>query len=213
MADDTQLVEVDALVAALGEWLDDPSLSDDWRSLITFAGGSMAEFHMSQCDGTVAGWDPIELHEFLVGHIPRKLDLAEDEIDRFPLAVAEVLRFLRETGRLDHDTACDLALRAIAATDEFVAAAADPGNFGPAKALFAAMAADGVDVQDQDAVNTWIEAYNGLSIEERKRRVPMSLPSADVVGPPAGPVGGKGRPRPAKARKAQRQARRRNRGR
>lgn len=43
----------------------------------------------------------------------------------------------------------------------------DGSSFGPAKAITIAMLADGVDLLDEDAVQSWIEAFNARPFEER----------------------------------------------
>ena len=52
-------------------------------------------------------------------------------------------------------------------TDEFREAMADSANFGPGKAIFKALQADGVDVSDETAVNAWLAAFNARPDEER----------------------------------------------
>ena len=131
--------------------------------------------------------------------MPRKVTIADEDIERFPLAVAEVLHFLGGTGRLDAEEANDLARGAAAIAERFTAAARDRANYGPAKAMATAMLADGVDVHEQNQVDGWIAAYNTS---------PWSNAAARTASPqPASPA-----KKRSKTRKAQRQARRRNRG-
>jgi hypothetical protein len=76
--------------------------------------------------------------------------------------------------------------------------------------MTAAMAADGVEVTDQGAVQAWIDDFNALPEEGRIERVPVlaSLPG----GPAPTSAGDKRRAKTAaKAKKRERHARRRNR--
>src|SRR5919201_2512732 len=110
--EDALEAEVEELLAALDAWCEDRNAAADWQSLVTFAGGSMAEFRLSYCATGPADWNAGDLHEYLLDYVPRKVTIAEEDIERFPLGVAEVLHFLGETGRLDAHEASDLAGRA-----------------------------------------------------------------------------------------------------
>ncbi len=174
----------------------------------------MADFRAWYADGAVTGWDAVDLGEYLLDFVPRKVGIDHDHVERFPQAVAEVFRFLGATGRRDPTAAEQLATAAVAATDEFVERATDPRNFGLAKAMTSAMLADGVDLSSQAAVERWIAGYNALPEEERQRRVP-AFARPVLLAPPsprrqARPATSK-RKTAAKVRKTQRQARRRNR--
>lgn len=51
---------------------------------------------------------------------------------------------------------------------------------GPAAALIRAMIAEGVDLDDQDAIDAWIEDFNALPYEDRERLLPDPLSGAAV---------------------------------
>jgi hypothetical protein len=170
----------------------------------------MADFRAWYAIGEVTGWNAVDVGEYLLEFVPQKVGLEDDHVERFPQAVAEVLRFLGATGRLEPRAAELLASTAVAASDEFVERATDPRNFGLAKALTSTMLADGVDLSDQRAIDRWIDAYNTLPEEERHRRVPAFARPAFLAPPRATPATSRRKPQ-AKARKTQRQARRRNR--
>lgn len=200
--------EIDELVAGLDGWCVGRGLDEDRRGLVCYAGGCMADFRAFHLGGDPGDWNAVELEDFLHDYAPRKVGLEPEDVDRFPDAVADVLRFLGETGRLEPRAADELAAQALDARAGFEEAAADPSNWGLAKGMVAAMSAAGVDPTDEAAVQDWIDAFNERPVEERERLVPAlgSLPHA-VAG------GGGGRKRKAKAKKSQRQARKRNRGR
>jgi hypothetical protein len=206
--------ELDELAAALDDWCAGEGFDEEWRDLVCYAGGTMADFRAWYADGEPTAWSAVDIGEYLLDFVPRKVGIDDDHVERFPQAVAEVLRFLGATGRLEPEAAELLARTAIAASEEFVARATDPRNFGLAKAMTTAMLAAGVDPSDQRAVDGWIAAYNALPEEERHRRVPaFARPNFVAPAPPrpqAKPAAGKRKAR-AKAHKTQRQARRRNR--
>jgi hypothetical protein len=209
--------EVDLLDAALDAWCTGRGFDEEWHELVTYVGRTMADFRAWYADGRVAGWSAVDLGEYLLEFVPRKVGIEDSHVELFPRAVAEVFRFLSATGRLEAVAAEDLGKAALEAADRFVAAARDPSNFGLAKAMTAAMLADGVDLADEAAVQGWIGGFNALPEEERHGRIPAfarprwsALPLPAAPNPPARPAGGK-RKTAAKGRRAQRQARKRNR--
>lgn len=199
--------EIDQLVAAVDGWCAGRGYDERRRDLTCYAAGCMADFRAHYLDGDLAGWAAADLEEFLLDFVPRKVGLEPESVERFPDAVADVLRCLGGLGRLDPRLADELATAALDLREEFVAEARDPSNWGLAKGMFAAMSMAGVDPTDETAVQGWIDTFNGRPVEERERLVPaLSLPHAGASG------GGARRSKAtAKAKKAQRQARRRNR--
>jgi hypothetical protein len=198
---------------ALEDWCGDQDFDEAFTGLVCYAGDSMAGFRASHVDGDLTAWNAVDLGEYLLDFVPRKVGLDDDHLARFPQAVTEVLRFLGETGRLDPIIVESLAAAASSVSERFVDRATDPRSFGPAKAMARAMLADGVDLSDQRAIDGWIAAYNLLPEQERHRRVPALTPPAFPVvllAAPSPTVPSR-RKKQAKARKVQRQARRRNR--
>lgn len=207
--------EIERLDAALEAWCAGRGFDEEWHGLVTYVGHTMADFRAWYTNGNLLDWNAVDLGEYLLDFVQRKVGIEDGHVERFPEAVGEVFRFLAATGRLEAEAAEELGSSALAAADRFVAAARDPRNFGLAKAMTAAMLEDGVDLADRASIQRWIAAYNSLPEEERHGRLPAFARSA--VMPRAAP-----RPRPAarsarakrkstaKARKAQRQARKRN---
>jgi hypothetical protein len=212
--EDALRAEIDRLDAALDAWWAGKGFDEEWRGLVTYVGHTMADFQACYGGGDVADWNAIDLGDYMLEFVPRKVGIEDGHIELFPEAVAEVFRFIAAIGSLDSEAAEELGKAALAAADRFAATARDPRNFGLAKAMTAAMLEDGVDLGDQEAIQRWIAAYNALPEEERHRRVPAFARPAFVAPsaptPHARPAGGK-RKTAAKARKTQRQARRRGR--
>ena len=193
---------VNALAVEAGEWLTGEGLERERAEAAAFATGLMGDFRAFYLDADLSGWEADDLDEFLFDWVPRKVSLADEEVDGFPEAVADTLCFLGATGRLGEREAEALAERALGSGEKLAEAMADPAKAGPSRLLFEAMAADGVEIGDADAMQTWLEEFNARPFEERD----------DVLGPALEPLAPKRRAK-AKKGKAQRQARRRNRGR
>lgn len=209
--EDAREAQVDELVDDLGAWCEQEVAGDDEGDLVLYAGGCMADFRARYGDGRVAGWSAADLEEFLLDFVPRKVGLGEDDVERFPGAVAQVLRFLGESGRLDADRADRLMLLAHELHGKFAERARDPANFGLAKGMVAAMAGDGVDPTDEAAVEEWIETFNARSREEREALVPAIASPPLPLAPPQPARASRKAAKAKKARRAQGQARKRNR--
>lgn len=209
--------EVELLDAALDAWCTGRGFGEEWHDLVTYVGHTMADFRAWYADGRVANWNAVDLGEYLLDFVPRKVGIEDSHIELFPQAVAEVFRFLSATGRLEAEAAENLGKAALDAADRVVAAARDPRNFGLAKAMTAAMLEDVVDLADEGAVQGWIAGFNALPEEERHGRIPAfaqprwpALTVPPAPSPPTKPADGK-RKTAANSRKAERQARKRNR--
>ena len=104
---------------------------------------------------------PGDLEELLLRVYPRKvtvLDPADSE-DTIP-AVRDFLAYLAESGGMTDGAARTLARELDRIAPRFADAVMDPANWGTARSFVQAMAADGIDMSDQTAVDRWIAAYN-----------------------------------------------------
>ncbi len=102
-----------------------------------------------------------DLEELLLRVYPRKvtvLDRADAE-DTIP-AVRDFLAYLAERGEMPASKARALARELDRIAPRFTDAVMDPSNWGMARSLVQAMAVDGVDLDDQAAVDRWIAGYN-----------------------------------------------------
>jgi len=102
-----------------------------------------------------------DLKELLLRIYPRKITVfdAADTEDTIP-AVRDFLAYLAERGEIQQDTARALEHELDGIAPRFTEAMMDPSNWGMAGSLVHAMAADGVDLDDQAAVDRWISGYN-----------------------------------------------------
>ena len=102
-----------------------------------------------------------DLRELLLRIYPRKMTVfdADDTQDTIP-AVRDFLAYLAERGEISDGTARALERELDEVAPRFTEAMMDPSNWGMAGSLVQAMAADGVDLDDQAAVDRWISRYN-----------------------------------------------------
>src|SRR5215469_13584603 len=102
-----------------------------------------------------------DLRELLLRIYPRKMtvfDVADTE-DTVP-AVRDFLAYLAERGEIPEGRARSLERELDEIAPRFGDVMMDPSNWGMAGSLVHAMAADGVDLDDQAAVDRWIAGYN-----------------------------------------------------
>jgi hypothetical protein len=114
-------------------------------------------------------WRSGQVHALLmdlaVPHLTVRSDL---DLHAVP-ALREFLRFLDETELLHPgSTRVQTLLKELDRLQpKFDAEMRNPSRFGSAKRMFTAMHDDGIDIADDDAVATWVEAFNGRSPAER----------------------------------------------
>ncbi len=102
-----------------------------------------------------------DLEELLLRIYPRKitvLDRADTE-DTIP-AVRDFLAYLAESGEMAEAAVRKLERELDRIAPRFADAVMDPANWGMARSFVQAMAADGVEMGDQAAIDRWIAAYN-----------------------------------------------------
>jgi hypothetical protein len=104
---------------------------------------------------------PGDLRELLLGVYPSKVTVldAEGTADTVP-AVRDLLAFLADTGAVAAEAAKRLERELDEIAPQFTDAVMDPKNWGMARSITHAMVSDGVDLADQDAVDSWIARYN-----------------------------------------------------
>ena len=102
-----------------------------------------------------------DLEELLLRVYPRKVTVFDraDTEDTIP-AARDFLVYLAESGGMTEAAARKLKLELDRIAPRFADAVMEPANWGTARSFVQAMAADGVDMSDQTAVDRWIVAYN-----------------------------------------------------
>src|SRR5258707_13297491 len=104
---------------------------------------------------------PGDLRELLLAVYPSKVTVldAEGTADTVP-AVRDLLAFLADTGAVAAEAAKRLERELDEIAPQFTDAVMDPKNWGMARSITQAIVSDGVDLTDQDAVDSWIARYN-----------------------------------------------------
>jgi hypothetical protein len=102
-----------------------------------------------------------DLTELLLRIYPRKVTVFDpaDTENTIP-AVRDFLAYLAERGQIRQDAARALERELDGIASRFTDVMMDPSNWGMAGSLVHAMADDGVDLDDQAAVDRWISGYN-----------------------------------------------------
>jgi hypothetical protein len=158
----------------------------------------------------IDAWREEELDDFLLAWVPESVTMDDEAVGRFPSGVSDAVRYLVAADLLEPSAGAALERTVGLLRDEFEEAMNESPESGPAQALVAAMRAEGVDVGDAAAVESWITAFNERSWEERDA---VLGPALDPVAPGIeAPGRARGASKKRAARKAQRKARRRNRG-
>jgi hypothetical protein len=115
----------------------------------------------SDADGELARWSATDLREFLLEWSPHMLAVPEDQVAGMVPSVRAFMLFLDDTGLLDPagdgHGALDATLDWIA--PQLEAAMADVSRFSAAKTAFSAMQAEGVDLEDAQAIDRFLADF------------------------------------------------------
>src|ERR1700730_1556348 len=108
-----------------------------------------------------AGLAQGDLEELLLHVYPRKITVLDgaDAEDTIP-AIRDFLAYLAETSAMPEGMVRTLERELDRIAPRFADAVMDPSNWGMARSYVRAMVADGVDLDDQAAVDGWIAANN-----------------------------------------------------
>jgi hypothetical protein len=130
-------------------------------------------------DHRLTHWIHDDIDDLLLGFLPARVFVADDEADEVLDSIARFFEFLGAEGHLHprSDSAADLAAHVRQHRDEFREMMADPATGGHAKRLLMAMRADGVALDDNRAVEAWMEDFNAGPLARREA----------ILGPAPGP--------------------------
>jgi hypothetical protein len=108
-----------------------------------------------------AGLGEGDLKELLLQIYPRKMTVFDQaDIEDTVPAARDLVAYLADRGEIPEGTARALERELDEIAPRFADVMMDPSNWGMAGYLVHAMAADGVDLDDQAAVDRWIAGYN-----------------------------------------------------
>jgi len=137
---------------------------------------------LHQMDPQVDLWTCEILEDLLLGILPRKTIFHAGELKAVVPGMRSFLTYLASTGRLARgsDPLEDMAGLLYWIEEELPEAMEDDQAFGFAKRIGMLMDAEGVDVDDPDAVGAWIDRFNSLPEPERRAVIPVP----DLLVPP-----------------------------
>jgi hypothetical protein len=121
------------------------------------------DFCADYVDGRPLRWSPVVVELFMVDWIPRKVLADQDLLKRVPSALDAWVRFAgRKVGT--PAWAVDATREAIRRwRHEMIQRSGDPAAGGPAKQFLSAANAAGIDVEDADALKTFVAGWNARS--------------------------------------------------
>lgn len=121
------------------------------------------DFCADYVDGRPLRWSPVVVELFMANWIPKKVLADQGLFERLPAALDAWVRFAgRKAGT--PDWAIEATRGAIPRwRNQMVERGSDPSAGGPAKQFLAAAKSAGVDVEDGDALKTFIAGWNARS--------------------------------------------------
>jgi hypothetical protein len=121
------------------------------------------DFCADYVDGRPLRWSPVVVELFMANWIPRKVLADQGLFERLPPALDAWVRFAgRKAGT--PDWAVEATRKAIPRwREEMTERGSDPAAGGPGKQFLTAAKAAGVDVEDGDAVRTFMAGWNARS--------------------------------------------------
>jgi hypothetical protein len=143
----------------IDEFAAEQTVEDD-ASVVEVLADTFVDFGDGYLHGGVLAWNPGEVERFLLDWVHRKVLLEPECIEALPAVLAAWVRFalLRRGLATEHITPVVDAVAKFA--DEFHDLSADGSIGGPAKEIVTRMLAEGVDLDDREAMDRVIGAYN-----------------------------------------------------
>jgi hypothetical protein len=174
---------IEELVGRYARWLGGDVDHEDLANL-----DLMLTVRRDYFDADPLEWGEGDVTELLLGVFPRKVQADPRLLRTGPGVLAAFLGYLEKTGQLRGSGLHQVHAELAEAAPRFAVAMQDSSRFGMAKSLLGSMCADGVDVEDETAVQEWIEAFNDRPYAERKALtddvVPADLDDGPTVLPP-----------------------------
>ncbi|MHB1533675.1 MAG: hypothetical protein ACYC1D_03515 [Acidimicrobiales bacterium] len=128
-----------------------------------FVATTMLDYKWNYGDRRLGSWTTTDLDEYLLDYFPRKVSADQETVLDTPSCVVAFLSMLHDHGALAGSSMESLGAHVEAVGASFHRAAEDRRRWGFAKTMMMAMLDDGVDPDDPDAVEDWIDAFNARS--------------------------------------------------
>ncbi|HEY8721403.1 hypothetical protein [Pengzhenrongella sp.] len=117
-------------------------------------------------DGVLA-WSPGEVERFMLDWVHRKVLLEPDCVEPLPRVLARWVEFALSRRGLAPEHIAMVVNMVDALEEKYVEAAADNWRAGPAKAIMSRLLAEGTDLDDKEAVDGAVRAYNAERLARR----------------------------------------------
>jgi hypothetical protein len=146
--------------------MDEFELSTDFKSLDKTQkqdAGSIADFFatcMYNYEGkSPSGWDEDSLTSCCLNVLPAKISKGEQFFKNVEPVLTQFFIFLGKKNIISNGIRLSKQIKQI--SKDMIKAAADPGNWGPAKTFVMSAINEGVDLSDKDALEKYMKEYNG----------------------------------------------------
>ena len=153
--------------------------------LETDAGEAPIHYKYHYVDGHLTRWSCADLDQVYLELHPAKVIVEPDELDAVLDEAKAFLAFLDDAGLLDpaSDDPVELTDHIDAIAPRFRTNMADVSRFSPGKRLWSAAIAEGVQLDDEAAVQSFMASFNARSRAERELVFGHSLPAASSRTP------------------------------
>lgn len=146
----------------------------------TDAGEAPVHYKYHDLDGHLTRWTCADLDEVYLEIHPAKVVVEADELEEVLEEAKAFIAFLYDTGLLDggSDDPGTLADHVDAITSQFSTRMADVSRFSPGKRLVSAALSEGIRLDDEAAMSSFVTRFNALSYAERGIVLGSSLPAS-----------------------------------
>jgi hypothetical protein len=140
------------------------------------------DFCADYTDGDPLRWSPVVVELFMVDWVPRKVLTTSELLDCLPVALDAWVRFAARRRGIP-DWAADLTRASIGKwVKEMASNALDPAVGGPSKQFLLAAKAAGVDLEDEQALSTFINGWNARSqLDLADLEMPQSIERDEIL--------------------------------
>jgi hypothetical protein len=173
---------VDDLCHALSLWYPASALQPDVE-----IAGVLLDLKVARRKESPVLWRTRDVEQLLLHTLPADVLMTDESAAEVLAALGSLLTFLDQSGRLAKGSAAAADLIAEVTVLQLEKALADPSLWGPRKQLLAAASANGVDIDDADAMSDFIQsvvgglngpAAGGLQLPARRVAEPGALAQA-----------------------------------
>lgn len=146
----------------------------------------VASLAINFCAGYTGGdplrWSPVVVELFMTDWVPRKVLATPELLDRLPAALDAWVRFAAYRRGIPQWAAEETRESIVKWVEEMVNAALDPAVGGPSKQFLLAAKTAGVDLEDEQALGTFIKGWNARSgLDVAELEVPQAIEPGEIL--------------------------------